>query len=92
MDAKKLIESVQAAYGAKDLTALAVVIDIPYPTLAKWHSQNKIPEQGTGRQYLELHLKHKRLEEEVSAYRDLGTILNKIQNLSSNQNDKDVQS
>jgi len=49
---KELIENVKIAMSAKDIKTLAKMINIPYITLARWHSKNYIPENGAGRQYL----------------------------------------
>jgi len=55
-----LIEAVEKAYEAKDLVDLSKIIDMSHVTLAKWKSNKSIPNNGTGRQYLELLLKVKR--------------------------------
>lgn len=75
MSDKELIDTIKITYKAKDLTELALMINIPYITLAKWNASGAIPKSGTGKQYLELLLKYKNLEEENKTYRDFGATL-----------------
>jgi len=78
---KELIENVKIAMSAKDIKTLAKMINIPYITLARWHSKNYIPENGAGRQYLNALLKIAEQEKELILHRELSNTLNAIHNI-----------
>lgn len=65
---KELIEEVKKALNVKDLQLLANELDIPRPTLAKWSSTGSISKNGTGRQYLMMILKYKKLENDLNSH------------------------
>ena len=77
---QELIEQVKQAHKAKDLADLCKKIDMSHVTLTKWNTTGKIPDNGTGRQYLKLLLENKKKDAELELYRNLGNTLTAIQN------------
>jgi len=75
---QKLIDEVKDAYEAKNLSDLSRKIDIPPITLSKWSNSGKIPDNGTGRQYLKLLLEVRKKDEEIELYRNLSKALKAI--------------
>lgn len=76
---KELIDAVRVAYGAKHIKDFENVeeVKVPYSTLSKWYQADKIAENGTGRQYLELLLICKDKDKEIAARDEkLSTIKN----------------
>lgn len=83
---QQLIEAVRKSYNAKDLKELCELeeIEMPYITLMKWNS-NGIPNNGTGKQYLQALLKIKELEQEKLMYKNF---FDSFKTIIDYQNDK----
>lgn len=71
---KELIEEVKKALNVKDLQLLADNLSIPRPTIAKWSSSGTISKNGTGRQYLIMVLKFKKIEKDLESFKKIVNI------------------
>lgn len=80
MTDKELINKLVAAYKCKNLTELCNKLNLSYPTVSGWHSKNFIPtSRNYNKEYLELLIEKKKLQDELDDYRIFGKLLTKLQ-------------